>query len=148
MGEGCWAHFRIVARVNMGIDIVIPYGYYYQLAEKRVGFSFDPIDVAEFSIKLKDYEPATGFSGLFLSALANRHPEKPVEIVTAHLDRPPDRIGYVNRVNLIVRGDAGDDLGAGMKTGSINVEGEIGSISHYWEGGKIFQRGVLVSPGK
>ena len=99
--------------------------------KRALGFSrrkYSAEDIEGFSLELKRFEDKRGFekSGLFLSALTNYSKRKRFVIVTEHLSKKIDFIGYRNKKVVEVRGNAGDEVGQ-LNRGKISVSGNAGN---------------------
>ncbi len=129
------------------------------------------VDVREFSIELKRYEKlidrSPGILGIFISALVNSCEEESLEVVTEHLNKKLNFLGFKNKKNLTIKGStgyyAGKDMESGVLTikgdtgnvcgemilsGEIHVEGSAGNYVGRWsEGGEIHVKGKLGSIG-
>ena len=106
------------------------------------GLEYTAQDVAAFSLRLKQYEENSRYTGFFLSALMNTCPDKEFEIFTEHLETPIDSIGYKNTKQVTVNGDAGNNVGGSMGGGSITINGDVGySVGIYMKGGSIIVNG-------
>ena len=78
------------------------------------------------------------FTGCYLSALINGSKEQDFKIFTNYLIKTIDCIGYKNRKNIDVNGNAGRLVGGRMYDGKITVNGNAGSwVGWSMEGGKI-----------
>ncbi|MDP2628920.1 MAG: hypothetical protein Q8P15_03420 [Nanoarchaeota archaeon] len=86
---------------------------------------FSAKDVKDFSFAMKNYEKEYSFgkSAYFLSASVNSSKETDFEIVTYHLNKKLDQLGFVNKKNIKISGDTGNYAGAHMLGGSLIVEG-------------------------
>jgi len=123
-------------------------------------------DVTNFSIALVEFQHEEVFStkaGLFLSALINESNGKNFTVITEHLEKPIDWLGYENTKNIIVQGNVGDCVGEDMKCGKITIQGnareDVGyrmtggsiyvggkytSLSDYIYGGNVYHKGKLI----
>lgn len=121
-------------------------------------------DVELFSIAMIELQNENEFAfkaGLFLSALINGGTDKAYTIRTGYLEVPLHYLGYKNRKkitvdgdvgnyagglmkkrSMIVKGNAGFDVGSGMLSGKITIEGNVddGLGSRMW-GGVIVVKG-------
>ena len=100
-------------------------------------------DVERFSISMGGFQDEKNFStkaGFFLSALINMGKGKNYVVHTASMQI--HYLGYANTKYLRVKGDAGQMLGWGMKSGKIVVEGDAGSdVGRCMVDGKIVIKG-------
>ncbi len=141
---------------------------YSDLMERLAkGPAYSAEDVELFSIALKPMEQEEDFvtkCGVFLSALVNSGKEGSFRITTAHLDEPPEFLGYRNRKELLISGDAGNCVGHDMSCGKITVQGNAGCFAGLGMGGgelhlegdykslgsllqgRIYHRGELIFP--
>ena len=123
-------------------------------------------EVTNFSIALVEFQHEEVFStkaGLFLSALINESNGKNFTVITEHLEKPIDWLGYENTKNIIVQGNVGDCVGEDMKCGKITIQGnareDVGyrmtggsiyvggkytSLSDYIYGGNVYHKGKLI----
>jgi hypothetical protein len=112
---------------------------------------YEARDVEEFSVLLAEFQDEKYFSwkaGLFLSALINCGKDSDYIIHTQHLVRLPTFLGYRNEKNIIVNGNAGGNVGEGMKTGSITINGNVGTyIGTGMKGGSITVEGNVETFG-
>ena len=99
-------------------------------------------DIEEFSLELKKYEQRRYFekTGLFLSALINSSKDKEFTILTEHLDKRINLIGYCNKKIVNVKGNAGDIVGW-WNEGTISVEGNSGNSVGFCNEGTISVKG-------
>jgi hypothetical protein len=102
-------------------------------------------DVTSFSISLAEFQDEKSFSnraGLFLSALINESKAKNFTIITEHLEQRINLLGFNNRKNIIIQGDAGNWVGSGMKAGTITVQGNTEDwVGAHMEDGTILLQG-------
>ncbi len=87
-------------------------------------------DICAFSLALAEFQGDAYFrikAGIFLSALINNSRRADFVIHTAHLP-PIHFIGFDNKKNIVVEGDAGNRVGVGMRGGSITVKGDAGHL--------------------
>jgi len=115
-------------------------------ASKKVrGINYSARDVEKFSFALFEFQDEKYFSlkaGTFLSVLINKGKDTDYVIHTRHLNKEIDGLGLFNTKNLVVDGNAGMDVGNGMKKGSITVNGNAGAyVGAGMEGGKITLNG-------
>ncbi|MFH0737053.1 MAG: hypothetical protein V1827_01155 [Candidatus Micrarchaeota archaeon] len=115
---------------------------YVRLLEILSQRRFDPSSVTEFSIALSRFQHVESFAskaGIFLSAMTALCDGGPVEIMTRHLDYPPEFLGFRNsHPCVIVHGDAGAYLGTEISQGSVIVEGDaIYMVGDFMSGGTI-----------
>ncbi len=110
------------------------------LCKKLRGICCSAQDIRNFSFGIKNYESSEVFaaSGLFLSVLINKSFEEDFEIVTAHLNKLINCVGYKNEKNVVVNGDLGESAGVRQIGGSLRVKGSVdGSVGSRMTGGKI-----------
>jgi hypothetical protein len=91
---------------------------------------YSAIDVEGFSLMLEEFQNENNFeekAGIFLSALINSGNDSDYIIHTRHLTYIPACLGCFNEKNIIVKGDAGDNIGKNMRGGSITIEGNAGN---------------------
>ncbi len=141
--------------------------YYSSILNSLKETNYSSKDIRDFSIFLKEYELLSKLhsvkTGLFLSALINASKEENFEIVISHLNDIINHLGFENKKNVIVIGDAGiffgaqmregklivkgnakDFSGAGMYAGEIFVEGSLGNFTGTgMRGGKIYIKTTL-----
>jgi hypothetical protein len=98
-------------------------------------------DIGAFSLMLPAFEGEERFhakAGLFLSALICNSKDEVFMIHTVNLIERIYNLGYDNDKKIIVEGDAGHNLGIGMKGGEIIVNGDAGNrIGGAMRGGSI-----------
>ncbi len=103
-------------------------------------------DVTNFSVRLKEYEKQENFSeyaGLFLSALINKAEGEKVEILTSHLSKLIDYVGYRAEKDITVIGDLGSCTGAEMSYGRmVHVKGSVQDNT-----GRELYRGLIFVEG-
>ena len=109
--------------------------------ERALEFSrreYSAKDIEDFSLELKRFEDKRGFeeSGLFLSALTNYSEKERFVIVTEHLSKKIDFIGYKNKKVVEVSGNAGNNVGW-HNSGEISVGGNAGNWVGLNNSGKI-----------
>ncbi len=114
-------------------------------------------DIREFSMLIKKYECNELFSssGFFLSALINQCRNKYFEIITGHLTKEIDWIGFFNIKHVVVIGSVGEASCAYMKKGEVNIEGNAndflgegahGGICHV-KGDAGYSTGLILDGG-
>ncbi|MFH0737045.1 MAG: hypothetical protein V1827_01115 [Candidatus Micrarchaeota archaeon] len=146
-----WFSFRFIdPSENGGINLNSgDYTYFKVIFSLAIlkNVTICPKDVSEFSLAIKEFENEDSFplkAGLFLSALVALGPIGEYVIMTNHLEKRLDGLGYRNTKKKIIRiqGDAGDFLGDRMRGGRIIVMGNAGdSIGSYMISGKIIVEG-------
>jgi formylmethanofuran dehydrogenase subunit C len=98
-------------------------------------------DIFRLSVTIERFEQEKEFSkkaGSFLSMLVDRCEESDIVIQTSHLSKPIDKLGFMNKRDILIDGDAGKNLGWGMESGSIRVTGDAGDFPGYrMRGGSI-----------
>jgi len=135
---------RIVEKYKEGLEncglysekklkIEIPEGEYwrYYIAKSSAPLEIPSERITEFSLLLGEHENNThfeSFTGCYLSALINESKDKDFKIITNHLTKTIDYIGYENTKNIDVNGNAGNWVGNGMKDGKITVNGNAGNL--------------------
>jgi len=118
--------------------------HYSEIFRRIKGMEYSARDVEAFSNVLEGFQNDFDFPlkvGLFLSALINNCAAEEFVIHTAHLP-PIDGLGYRNRKNILVKGNAGDDLGEKMEGGTMTVEGHAGSCA-----GNKMRNGTIIVEG-
>ncbi len=121
----------------------------YSICVDRVDkVKYSSKDIADFSIRLKEYEYRHNFetfSGLFLSALINKKGlRKEITLFTKHLSKPLYRLGFMNERNLTIIGDVGDFAGIDMTAGTMLIMGGAGDfLGRFAENGEIHVEGEL-----
>ena len=105
-------------------------------------------DITNFSVALAEFQGEKDFAGkagVFLDALMKFSPDKEFRIITKHLVKPPNLLGYFNTKSIAIEGDAGDSLGMTMMDGRISVTGSVhGSIGPHMQGGSIDVAGDVI----
>jgi len=126
---------------------------YEEVAELVRDIDYSATDVTKFSIMLKEFEEKeyfTTIAGYFLSALINSGNETDYRIEAGNLPEI-DYLGTFNTKNITVIGNVGDNLGQGMRGGSIVVFGDTyGDLGHSLEQGEIVVKGHVagnIGPG-
>lgn len=117
------------------------YGTGFELIKKA---KYTAKDVKDFSFLLKRYERNRFFEstgGLFLSAVINNSQESNLEVITGHFNQI-DCVGYCNKKNLIIFGNAGYGVGHGCQEGLLRVVGNAGR----WTGSSM-DGGTLIVEG-
>jgi hypothetical protein len=120
----------------------------YAIAEKIINKQeYTAEDVERFCINFVEFQNEKDFStkaGLLLSALINKGEDKDFRICTRHLTMPLRYVGYTNTKNIAVEGDLGDNIGKGMKGGTITIEGNCGNYAGSgMQGGEIHIHGEI-----
>ncbi len=130
-----------------------------------------PEEITNVSLHLSNLQtnPYFSYAGYFLTALIDLHREetnKNVEykIMTDHLEKNLEGIGYQNRSHILIDGNGGGTLGYemisgkitvvgncqynigfGMKGGKITITGNVGhDIGHHMTGGEIYVDGSVI----
>jgi len=86
-------------------------------------------NITEFSLLLGEHENNKyfeNFTGWYLSDLINSSKEQDFKIFTNYLSKTIHYIGYENRKNIDVNGNAGRMVGEEMEGGKITVNGNAG----------------------
>ena len=129
------------------LKIKIPkdeYGGYY-IAKLSAPSKIPSNNITEFSLLLEEHENKKyfeWFTGYYLSALINGSKDKDFRIITNYLSKTIDWIGYKNRKNIDVNGNAGGGVGLDMKKGTITINGNAGwGVGGGMEDGKITVNG-------
>jgi len=129
------------------LKIKIPEDEYwrYYIAKSSAPLEIQSKEITEFSLLLGEHENKKDFelfTGLYLSALINESKDKDFKIFTNYLSKTIDYIGYKNRKNIVVTGNAGWWVGGGMEDGEMTVNGNAGDWGGWnMEGGKITVNG-------
>ena len=111
-------------------------------------------DVERFSLALAEFQDEKCFSdkaGVFLSAIINNSEDSNFIVHTSHLSEDVliSGIGYKNTKNIIVEGNAGNDVGWCMSSGRILINGDAEEfVGWAMEGGKIIIAGYASSGGE
>lgn len=124
----------------------------YDVALGAIGkLEYSAKDVEKFSIALIGLQNEEHFSqklhffqkaGLFLSALINNCKDTDFVIHTQHLIKGIGELGLMNTKNIIVNGNAGDNVGQEMEGGSIMINGNVGKTAgNFMRGGSITVNG-------
>lgn len=132
-----WEEFNSQGRIWSG-------GFSAMLRITR-SLSYTARDVEAFSLVLVESQHGEDFpqrAGHFLSALIDSGEESSYIIRTGHLTALPERIGFRNRKDVTIDGDAGDLVGCWMENGSIRIKGDAGDqVGYRMEGGSITVEG-------
>ncbi len=109
------------------------------------GLKYTSEDITEFSLRLKMYENKKRFplfAGIFLSLLIRNSEEKEFKIITEHLSKNINCLGY-NTTNklILIKGNVGDYLGQNMFDGTIVVERNAGLNV----GDNMWGRGIYIN---
>lgn len=91
-------------------------------------------------------ELASEILGMFLSYLIRFGKDDSYYIPTKHLDFHIIGLGYRNRKELVVDGDAGKDIGYAMEEGTIHVKGDVHERLGGIGGGKLLVDGNVYGP--
>jgi formylmethanofuran dehydrogenase subunit C len=114
---------------------------YFSMLQTVKNLLYTSEDIERFSLALADFQQEKEFpwkAGLFLSALINNGNENDYTIHVHHLGESLHNIGFRNKKNITVNGNAGNDVGEKMKDGSITVMGDVRDRIGYWmKGGSI-----------
>ncbi len=116
------------------------------------GISISNRDLEGFIISLIPYQDDAKFrlSGLFISALINTGKDDECIISLKNIDCTPQSLGYKNTKNLTIT-DVKDwigNVGHGMESGVIIVNGNVAGIGDKMKGGTIISNGqVFASVG-
>jgi hypothetical protein len=91
------------------------------------GVAYSAADVADFSIALAEFQEDnfSFYAGRFLSALIANGKDEEFIIPTMHLSVPLEGLGTGNTKRIIVEGPGGVALGYEMRSGSIEVRGDV-----------------------
>ncbi len=120
----------------------------YHLAEKIVGdFPYQTEEIHLFSQKVLNMgaNRSMPMNGLFLSLLINNCPEERVNLRLGEGGAKIDYLGYRNRRELFIHGDAGDYLGQGMQAGQIKISGTVKGLGRV-RGGIVYSGDKLLFP--
>jgi formylmethanofuran dehydrogenase subunit C len=106
----------------------------YSAAVKSIrDLRFDPDDIEEFCIELDNSNKIpymiSGPAGIYLSALVNHSEEGRITLRLRDYQRTFHFLGYrlPEGKSLILQGDVGDFIGAGLSGGRLVVEGSTGN---------------------
>jgi hypothetical protein len=120
----------------------------YTAAVDRVrDLHYDQDDIEDFCAELDSAKriPYTisGPAGIYLSALINHAPEERIVLRPQDFDRTFHFLGYRLPENktLILQGNVGDFIGAGLSGGRLVVEGSVGN----WCGAGMMNGEILVT---
>ncbi len=160
--QSCKLFLRICRRVYDALDsyppketIILPANFeLYNAAQQIVSkISFEKEDISFFVSTLPNYQKFEyfSFSGLFISALINKHYEKTKTneeyvLITEGLGKgilkELQQIGtYTNGATIHVFGNLGSNTGENMISGKIIVEGNCGyNTGIFMQGGEIILR--------
>jgi len=129
------------------IKIEIPKGEFweYYIAKSSAPSKIPSNNITEFSLLLGEHENNEYFeyfTGCYLSALINKSKDKDFKIFTDYLSKTINFIGYENRKNIDVNGNAGNWVGGEMKNGEITVNGNAeGGVGFEMKDGEITVNG-------
>lgn len=132
------------------IPILIEGYYAYEEAFKIVRrLSYSAADVTHFSIALAEFQDDESLcerGGAFLSALINASKETEFKVLTNHLSRRLDYLGYHlgsnGTKNVVIRGDVGEHVCDGMERGKLVVQGNAGgNAGDDMKGGELIIEG-------
>ena len=107
-----------------------------EIGEETLGGAYFDFIKGIVQIGKKHFEK----TGLFLSALINSSKDKEFTILTEHLDKRINLIGYCNKKIVNVKGNAGDIVGW-WNEGTISVEGNSGNSVGFCNEGTISVKG-------
>lgn len=119
-----------------------PYDNAIALATSLLGdLQYSAKDVTDFSLALAEFQDEERFgmnAGLFLSVLINNCKEDNFTVITEHLVKKLDSLGYGNTKHIIIHGDVGHYVGKLMRGGTLMVKGNAGDrVGEEMEGGEI-----------
>ena len=118
---------------------------WYYIAKSSAPSEISSNNITEFSLLLGEHENKKYFrdvTGLYLSALINSSKDKDFKIITNYLSKAIHYVGYKNRKNIDVNGNAGDWVGGGMENGKITINGNAGwGVGDEMKDGKITVNG-------
>ena len=121
-----------------------------KLVEAAKPLKCSPDEILEFSIRLSGStdELALHNAGLFLSALINNSKDRKFAIQAHGALKPIPYIGYCNKKEVIVHGDAGTGTCTFMVRGKVTINGDVGLwLGDTMTSGKIFVNGNLNPTG-
>ena len=120
-------------------------GNAYQLClTKTKPLVYTSKDISGLCLRLNKYEHQKQFewSGLFLSVLINNCKDEEFLLLTDHLDKQINCIGYENTKKIVVQGNTKNYTGDSMSDGSIEVKGNTKKYTGYlMSGGSITVKG-------
>ena len=121
--ERAWKSYGIMRYTYVGYDKI-----YSGMLEKVKSLDCPAESIELFSATLPRFqdEPEFGLKvGLFLSALIEVSKDKNFVLRFGNLGDQISSIGFSNRKNIIVMGDAGRSVGREMRSGAMTVEGNV-----------------------
>ncbi len=128
-----------------GFQFQAPGKNYIEMLERVKKIEYGAKDIAAFCLRLGAYENEDNFSsntGVFLSALINNCRDSGFIIPTNHLDTWIRYIGYLNKKDIIIEGNAGRCVGFEMEGGTITVKGNAAHlVGNRMKGGIITVNG-------
>jgi hypothetical protein len=120
----------------------------YSAAVNRIReLQYDQDDIEEFCAELDSAQKIpymiSGPAGIYLSALINHAPEDRIALRPKDFDRMFHFMGYrlPESKTLILQGNVGDFVGAGLSGGRLVVEGSVGN----WCGAGMMNGEILVT---
>jgi len=140
-----WSTYRRLTKSRnflANTPIADPFSFVYlQALDLAKNLMYSSKDVEKSSIILAEFQDEEWFfvkAGLFLSALINNGKEENYTVHTRHLQCSFRNLGYRNRKNIVVEGDANVGAGECMEDGSIIVKGSSdGDVGRNMKGGNI-----------
>jgi formylmethanofuran dehydrogenase subunit C len=139
--KGYKALARFMGSANPRVPEMARAGSYEEALRIASSLKYTSRDIEAFMLsqaELLDRIGRTRCLGLFLSALVELGNETDYVLHTRHLHYEGgnlESIGYRNRKNLVINGDAGDGLGSFMSGGSIILRGDAGGYAGLQMGG-------------
>ncbi|MFA6489368.1 MAG: hypothetical protein WCT52_01695 [Candidatus Micrarchaeia archaeon] len=126
-----------VREMDDALDAALAAKSYYTAERKEAlakiaGMGHTAEDIAEFALSLGKYQGRKNFAnraGLFLSELCNSCADRAITLHLSHLDTPINYLGFRNRKELTVIGNAGSHFGQENEDGSLSLEGNAGSFA-------------------
>jgi hypothetical protein len=119
----------------------------YNTAVKNIrDLEYDQDDIEEFCAELDSSKipyMISGPAGIYTSALVNHAQEERIELKLQDFQRTFHFIGYrlPEGKTLILKGDAGDFIGAGLSGGRLVVQGSTGN----WAGAGMMKGEILIT---
>jgi len=110
----------------------------FALAEPILrALEYDVEDIEDFFIEFRNGDKGSipmkisGLTGIYLSALFNNVPDEKIELDLRPIKQRIDFLGYMlpTGKTLVLKGDAGNFVGAGLGGGDLYVEGSAGDYS-------------------
>ncbi len=121
---------KILERVLATGRYPATYHYAYEQGQKLLPeYHFDATALRAFTLRLVRWQEHPDFFwkiGALLAGLCERADGERIELFLRPLAKPVDRVGYMNRKHVSVRGDAGERLGYRMSAGCLELDGSAG----------------------